>query len=66
MSAETLAHPDRAEVARIAAHLPCLEAAAADPSAAPEARQVLREQIARFRVVLTLLGADLGEAGRDC
>jgi hypothetical protein len=71
-----LAQASPPEVARIVAHLSCLEAAAADPAADPETRKKLREQIARDRTALALLGADvgqarttpdnLGEAGRGC
>jgi hypothetical protein len=57
MSTETLA--PASEVDRILAHLPCLERAAADPSAPTVARRAVREQIAEDRVALALLGADL-------
>jgi hypothetical protein len=49
------------EIARLVAHLPCLERAAADPSASEQARQQLRTAIRETRVTLALLGADLPE-----
>lgn len=63
MSTETLAsHVDCDEVAdlvaRIRAHLPCLERTAA-VAATPDVRGAVWAEIHMFRVALALLGADL-------